>query len=140
MKQDPNCIFCKIIAGDIPSTRVYEDDDTIAFLDIGPLVKGHTLVIPKDHHESLADTPDELLARIMSASRKVAAAMKAGLGASGINIHQANGASAGQVVPHIHFHVVPRHDGDGHHWNWSAGEYGSIEEMSATAEKIKAGF
>ena len=65
MKQDPDCIFCKIVAGDNPSTKVYEDEHTLAFLDIGPIVKGHTLVIPKDHHDLLTDTPDETLERVI---------------------------------------------------------------------------
>ncbi len=140
MKHDPDCIFCKIVAGEIPSTRVYEDENTLAFLDIGPIVKGHTLVIPKDHHDALADTPDEALERVIVVARKVAAALTNGLGASGVNLHQANGACAGQVVPHLHLHVVPRYDNDGHHWNWRAKEYGSMKEMAETAEKIKKGI
>ena len=133
-----NCLFCKIVAGEIPSTKVYEDDHVLAFMDIGPLVRGHTLVIPKAHHNPLADTPDDVLARVIAVVRRIARAQIEGLGADGVNIHQANGAAAGQVVPHLHFHVVPRFAGDGHHWNWSPRPYADPSEASALADRIKA--
>lgn len=133
-----DCIFCKIVAGDIPSTKVYEDDHVLAFMDIGPLVRGHTLVIPKAHHNPLADTPDDVLARVIAVVRLVARAQQEGLGADGVNIHQANGAVAGQVVPHLHFHVVPRFANDGHHWNWTPHPYADLAEAAALADRIKA--
>lgn len=138
MNQDPDCIFCRIIAGQIPSTKIYEDENTLAFLDIGPLVKGHTLVIPKAHHSLLMESPDDVLKQVIVAVRRVAAALVKGLGADGVNIHQANGTSAGQVVPHLHVHVVPRYEGDGHHWNWKVREYASTQEMLKLAAQIKA--
>lgn len=134
------CIFCKIVAGEIPSVRVYEDADTLAFLDIGPIVKGHTLVIPKRHYDPLMDTPPEVLAALMGVVQRVARAQSAGLRADGINVTQANGKAAGQVVPHVHFHVIPRFLTDGHHWNWNAGRYNNPDEMTLIADKIRSGL
>lgn len=133
-----SCIFCKIVAGEIPSIRVHEDADVLAFMDIGPLVKGHTLVIPKSHHNLISETPDDVLAKVIAVVRKVAHAQKVGLGADGVNIHQANGAAAGQVVPHLHFHVVPRFHHDGHHWNWTPHPYADLSEASALASRIQS--
>jgi len=132
-----NCIFCKIIAGEIPSTRVYEDPHVLAFMDIGPVIKGHTLVIPKQHVDPITAAPADVLARVMTVVQKIAQAQMNVLKADGVNILQANGAAAGQVVPHLHFHVVPRFKTDGHHWNWAAKKYDSIDEMKQLAEKIK---
>lgn len=131
------CIFCKIIANEIPSTRVYEDDVCVAFMDINPMIKGHTLVIPKAHHNPLMETPDDVLQHLIVVAKKVAQAQMAALKASGINIHQSNGAAAGQVVPHIHFHVIPRFDNDGRCMNWTPTAYGSMAEMSAVANQIR---
>ena len=133
-----NCIFCKIVAGEIPSTRVYEDADTLAFMDIGPVIKGHTLVIPKQHYDPITKTPVDVLARLMKVVQKIAQAQLNGLKADGVNVLNANGTAAGQQVPHIHFHVVPRFKTDGHHWNWAAKKYDSMEEMRTLAEAIKS--
>lgn len=135
-----DCIFCKIIAGAIPSTRIYEDDRVLAFLDIGPVIKGHALVIPKTHYDPLMETPDAVLADLIAVVRRIARAQVSGLGADGVNVTQANGASAGQVVPHLHFHVIPRFLRDGHHWNWNAKSYDSTEEMKQIAGRIMAGL
>jgi len=132
-----DCIFCKIIAGEVPCTKVYEDDECLAFMDIGPIIKGHTLVIPRQHYDPLTETPDEILARLVAVVRRVAKAQVEGLGANGVNVTQANGACAGQVVPHIHFHVIPRFEDDGHSWNWRARSYKSPDEMQTYAEKIR---
>jgi histidine triad (HIT) family protein len=132
-----NCIFCKIVAGEIPSTRVYEDADTLAFMDIGPVIKGHTLVIPKQHYDPITKTPVDVLTRLMKVVQKIAQAQMNGLKADGVNVLNANGTAAGQQVPHIHFHVVPRFKTDGHHWNWAAKKYESIEEMKKIADEIK---
>ena len=131
------CIFCRIVAGQVPATKVYEDDAVLAFLDIGPVVKGHTLVIPKAHHDLMMQTPPDLLARMMAVVQKVAQAQVAGLDAEGINILQSNGAVAGQEVPHVHLHVIPRFQDDGHRWNWSAQRYGSPAEMHEWAERLR---
>ncbi|MFA5105757.1 MAG: HIT family protein [Candidatus Micrarchaeia archaeon] len=107
------CIFCKIAKGQLPSAKIYEDERAIAVLDIYPACPGHTLVIPKDHHTDLFDTPDATLESIARVSKKVAERLKAVLGAKAVNIINNSGAEAGQVVFHLHFHVVPRSAGDG---------------------------
>ncbi|MFH0879362.1 MAG: HIT family protein [Lentisphaerota bacterium] len=132
-----DCIFCKIIAGLLPSTKVYEDADVLAFMDIGPIVKGHTLVVPKKHFDPITSTPIEVLSKIMAVVQRVVAAQMKGLKADGVNVLQANGTAAGQQVPHIHFHVVPRFKTDGHHWNWNPKKYTDPEEMRKLAEAIK---
>lgn len=132
-----NCIFCKIVKGEIPSTRVYEDEDILAFMDIGPVVKGHTLVIPKEHFDPITNTPPEMLGKVIAVVQKIARAQMNGLKADGVNVLQANGAVAGQVVPHIHFHVVPRFKTDEHHWNWAAKKYEDPAEMKKLADAIK---
>lgn len=133
-------IFEKIVTREIPATIVYEDEDTLAFMDIGPIIKGHTLVIPKTCYDPVTETPDEVLSKLMLVAKRIAAAQIKGLGADGVNIIQNNGAAAGQVVPHIHFHVIPRFEGDGHHWNWNTKKYESPAEMEKLAEKIREGL
>ncbi len=132
-----HCLFCRIVAGEIPSTRVYEDADTLAFMDIGPIVKGHTLVIPKKHYDPITQTPEDVLAKVMAVVRNIAQAQMNGLKADGVNVLNANGEAAGQQIPHIHFHVVPRFKTDDHHWNWAAKKYESLDEMKKMAEEIK---
>lgn len=134
---NPDCIFCKIAAGTMPACKIYEDADTLAFMDIGPIVKGHSLVIPKTHHDPLAQTPPEVLHRLITVVQKIARAQIHGLKADGVNIMQANGRAAGQIVPHIHFHVIPRFIQDGHSWNWHPQTYTQPEEMQKTADAIK---
>jgi len=131
-----NCIFCKIVAGAVPCTRVYEDEATLAFMDIGPIVKGHTLVIPKEHFDPITATPPAVLQALILVVQRIARAQLAGLGADGVNVTQANGAAAGQVVPHLHFHVIPRFQTDGHHWNWKPKAYEGIAEIQALAKRI----
>lgn len=133
-----DCVFCKIVAGSIPSTKVFENEHVLAFMDIGPLVHGHVLVIPKAHCNPIFDAPDDLLAQVVSVVKRVAKAQIDGLGAAGVNVHQANGAAAGQVVPHLHFHVVPRFSGDGHHWNWNPRPYADFAEAAALANRIRS--
>lgn len=130
-------LFEKIVHREIPAVIVHEDDETLAFLDIGPIIKGHTLVIPKVCYDPLTETPDEVLAALMRVCKKVAAAQMNGLGADGVNIIQNNGRAAGQEVPHLHFHVIPRFEGDGHRWNWAAKEYENPGEMEQCAQKIR---
>jgi histidine triad (HIT) family protein len=134
----PSCVFCRICAGEVPSVRVYEDEETVAFLDIAPIVKGHTLVVPRRHCERITDAPDAVLARLIAMVRRIADAQVRGLGADGVNVTQANGAAAGQVVPHLHFHVIPRFESDGHHWNWRSKSYADPEEGRGFAERIRA--
>ncbi len=133
-----SCIFCRIVRGELPCTKVYEDDHVLAFMDIGPVIKGHTLVIPKAHHDPLPALPVELLARVISVVQRIAAAQLAALGADGVNVHQSNGAAAGQLVPHVHFHVIPRFATDGHRWNWAAKQYESPAEMQELGRRLAA--
>lgn len=108
-----DCIFCQIIAGELPSTRILETDDVLAFFTIGPVRPGHTLVVPKRHSPTFIETPTEDVAAVMGAAQQIGAAMlKSGL-ADGINIGVNNGASAAQTVFHIHAHVIPRMTDDG---------------------------
>lgn len=108
-----DCIFCKIIKGEIPCKKVYEDDKTFAFLDISPIHKGHTLVIPKEHHENILDMPEETLAELAKTVKKVSKAVKQATDADGFNVTQNNGAAAGQAVFHFHMHIIPRFENDG---------------------------
>ena len=108
-----DCIFCQIVAGDIPSRTVYEDDDVLAFLDVNPLAPGHTLVIPKDHHETLADLPEDESSAVFSALHRLAPAVEAAADAPATTVAFNNGEAAGQEVPHVHGHIVPRFADDG---------------------------
>ena len=103
-----DCIFCKIAKGEIPSRKVYEDKDVIAFLDINPANPGHTLVMPKRHAETIMDADDESLEKAIVVAKTIATRIKERLNADGVNILQNNGKHAGQLVNHVHFHVMPR--------------------------------
>jgi histidine triad (HIT) family protein len=118
-----DCIFCKIVAGKIPSLKIYENDHVLSFLDIGPLADGHTLVIPKKHYTYLHEMPSEELAEIGKALPEIADAVMAATGAQGYNVLQNNGRCAGQLVDHVHFHIIPRIEGDGLGYRWNAKEY-----------------
>lgn len=108
-----DCIFCRIVKGDIPATKVYEDADVLAFLDIQPVNLGHTLIIPKAHYENCQATPDEAMAALMRVARRVADAALGATGAKGFNIGINCGRVAGQVIMHTHVHVMPRFEDDG---------------------------
>lgn len=113
----PDCLFCKIKKGEIPSEKVYEDERVFAFLDIHPINPGHTLVIPKNHFENIHDIPEEEFAAAMKAAKKISTAVKSAVCADGINIGMNNERAAGQLVFHAHVHVIPRHAEDGfQHW------------------------
>jgi histidine triad (HIT) family protein len=135
---DPNCIFCKIVSGEIPSERVYEDEEIIAFMDIGPIISGHTLVIPRKHIDPITVAPPQLLNDLIRIVQRIAGAQMNGLKADGVNIMQNNGKAAGQEVPHLHFHVIPRFKNDGHHWNWNPKTYKDAEECAYFAEQIRS--
>ncbi|MCL2691331.1 MAG: HIT family protein [Candidatus Bathyarchaeota archaeon] len=111
MKFDADCIFCKIVQKQAPSSIIYEDEQVMAFLDIRPASEGHTLVISKEHYEGILDIPSGLLGRVHQVSKMVAVAAKQALNADGINVIQQNGRAANQEVFHIHVHVIPRHLG-----------------------------
>ena len=108
-----DCIFCKIISGEIPAERVYEDDKVLAFLDLKPSSKGHTLIVHKTHSQDFLSTPAEALSDLMPRIQKVATGVLKTTGASGFNLTVNNGSAAGQVVFHLHFHMIPRYQGDG---------------------------
>jgi histidine triad (HIT) family protein len=130
-----DCLFCKILAKEIPSVPIYEDADVYAFLDISPVQPGHTLVVPKKHSTGLLDADQETVKTVMAATQKIAQALKQGLGIEGLNIMQNEGAVAGQVIPHLHIHIIPRQVDDG--LKLWVGKPASIEERTAIAEKIK---
>jgi histidine triad (HIT) family protein len=108
MSYDSNNVFAKILRGDLPSVRLFEDAKTLAFLDIMPATEGHTLVIPKEAAETIFDLSDEGAANLIRTTKLVAAAVKKGLQCPGVMLAQLNGAAAGQTIPHIHFHILPR--------------------------------
>jgi len=130
-----NCIFCKIIKGEIPAEKIYEDEICFAFLDVNPVNLGHTLLIPKKHYENIYELPDDLLPKMSLVLKKLMIAVKKGVGADGMNLGMNNGEAAGQLVFHAHFHLMPRYTNDGHvHWK---GTPHTPEENKLTAEKIK---
>lgn len=130
-----SCLFCKIINGELPSTKVYEDENIIGILDINPVNIGHTLVIPKNHFATLHDIPDTILTPLIQAVQRLADALKLAVAADGINIEMNNGEAAGQIIHHAHIHIIPRHTNDGFkHWK---GARGYIDgEMREISEKI----
>ena len=128
------CIFCKIVEGKIPCSKVYEDKNTMAFLDINPTKKGHTLVIPKQHHATLVDVPDHLLHELIVAVKKIAPAVQAATNAQGLNFNLNMHPAAGQSVMHAHFHIIPRQDNDGLKL-WPQGKY-DAGEMDQMTKKI----
>ena len=116
------CIFCKTIAGEMPSTKVYESTNVVGIFDIHPTNKGHTLLIPKQHYESLLDVPAELFAELFQGVQKVGAAMIKGLDVKGFNVIVNNGSVAGQLIPHMHVHMIPRTLEDNLQ-HWPGGRY-----------------
>jgi histidine triad (HIT) family protein len=131
------CLFCKIVKGELPSSKIYEDEDTLAFLDLFPVNKGHSLVISKEHYENIFDVPEESLSKISSVMKNVADAVKKGVNADGISITQSNGKPAGQVIFHIHFHIIPRFKEDGLKL-WPQGKYkeNEMEEYKEIISKF----
>jgi len=132
---DADCVFCKIIAGAIPSMTIDEDERTVSFLDIAPFERGHILVVPKVHARILTDLAEADLNAVILAVQKIGARLLERLPCDGFNVFQNNGACASQTVPHVHFHVVPRHVGQP--LNWTPGRYGSSEEAKQTQAKLK---
>jgi len=132
-----DCIFCKILRNEIPSLKVYEDDETYAFMDINPANPGHVLVIPKYHAPNIFELPPQWLSACIVTAQKVALAVEKTVAPDGINILQANNEGAAQSVFHLHVHVMPRQNGDNLMMNW-AHTPGDMEAISALAEEIKA--
>lgn len=133
-----DCIFCKIVAGEIPCAKVYEDSDVLVFLDVIPNTIGHALVIPKTHAENVFDIEDTLLQKVMVTGKHLAMQMKKALGATAINLSSNNGKQAGQVVPHFHLHVIPRYENDGLQMYGPRPQHKpSFEELKELAERLK---
>ncbi len=137
MARDPDCIFCKIVAGEIPCFKLFEDEASLAFMDINPVQPGHALIIPKEHYEDLYAATDEALAATARTARRVAAAVRDTVGPEGLNLLQCNGRAAAQSVMHFHLHVIPRAVGDGLAMNWEI-KPGDMTRIGDLAERIKA--
>jgi len=139
LPHDSDCIFCKIVAGDIPCHKVYENDHVLAFLDVGPLSRGHTLLIPKGHWTTIMDMPTEPAAAIGAMLPQLSAAVMQAVDPKGINVLQNNSKAAGQVVGHVHFHLIPRAENDDLGFRWPAGELSdedAAELKQAIADKL----
>lgn len=134
-----DCVFCKIVVGQIPSTRVHEDEHTLAFMDIGQVNPGHVLIAVKKHAANLFELDDAQVAAIARASRKIARALKKIFDPEGLSVYQANGKAAGQTVFHYHVHLLPRHVGDGMELVWPV-KNPPREQLEAYAAKIRAGL
>ena len=132
-----DCIFCKIVRGEIPCYKVYEDNDVLAFLDISQTTKGHTLVISKEHFKNLLYVPKDVLAKVMGAAQKIAQAQVSSLGAKGVNIINNTNEMAGQTVMHFHIHVIPRYDSnDNLTIEFTPAQIGKLN-LPAIADEIK---
>jgi histidine triad (HIT) family protein len=137
MSLDNDCIFCKIIRGEIPSFKVFEDGEVMAFMDINPANPGHILVIPKYHAPNIFEVPTQWMLACMTVAQKIALAVEKTIGPDGINILQANGQGAAQSVLHYHVHVIPRQNGDDLKLNWGLVP-GDKDKIAQLAELIKA--
>lgn len=135
MAYDPSNVFARILRGEIPCHKVYEDDNTLAFMDIMPQAEGHVLVVPKTPGENIFELPPEALAATIRSTQKVAAAVKKAFDPPGVMIAQLNGAAAGQSVFHLHFHVVPRYAGKD--FRMQAGEMADPQQLAAHAARIR---
>ena len=137
MAADPDCLFCKIVAGEIPATRVAEDDRTIAFMDINPGTRGHALVIPKEHVRDLTEIDREELAAVAHAAQRLAKRMPQALGADGVNLINSCGSAAWQTVFHFHLHVIPRYADDTMRLPWTPSP-GDPDAIAEAAEALRA--
>lgn len=134
---DGNCIFCKIVAGQIPCFKLFEDDTTIAFMDINPVNPGHALAVAKGHWPTVDVIPADVLGAVAKTAQRVAKAVVSELKPGGVSLMQANGEAAGQSVPHLHIHVLPRHSEDGATLNWDY-RPGDKAEIEAIYKRLKA--
>lgn len=132
-----NCIFCKIAAGEIPSTTLYEDQDFRVILDLGPASKGHALILPKEHYVNIYEIPDELAAKAIILAKKMAGIMTRALNCDGFNIVQNNGEPAGQTVFHFHMHLIPRYEDDQVGLTWNPGSL-TEEDKEEVLRKVMA--
>lgn len=129
--KDKDCIFCLLANGDIPTAKVYEDDDLTVILDAGPATKGHALVLPKDHYKNITEVPQELAGKLVAIASRVGNAQMKALGAAGFNIVINTNEAAGQTVFHCHVHVIPRYEGDAGIVSWVPGEAKDSETVAA---------
>ena len=130
------CIFCQIVKHEIPCHQVYEDDKVLAFLDIKPVNPGHILVLPKKHYQNIDDITEEDFIAVMLVVKKMGKLLKEKLGVAGYNVVENNDPVSGQIIPHLHFHVIPRHASDGH-VQWPQSEY-APQEAEKIAAKLKS--
>jgi histidine triad (HIT) family protein len=133
---DPDCLFCKILAGEISARRVYEDEHTIAFMDIAPATRGHALVVPRAHYEDLYSVDPEALARTTTIAQRLALRARDRLGADGVNLLNSCRPAAWQTVFHFHIHVIPRYDGDPLKLPWRPAP-GDEQEIEAAAAELR---
>ena len=134
---DADCVFCKIVAGKLPCFKLLEDETTIAFMDINPVNPGHALAVAKGHWPTVDVIPPDVLANVARTAQRVAKAAVEALAPAGVNLVQANGPAAGQSVPHLHVHIMPRRTGDDVSLNWTPVP-GDMKEIEAVAGKLKA--
>lgn len=134
--RNENCIFCKIIGGEIPSVKLYEDEDFVIVLDVGPASLGHALILPKEHYANVFEMPEELLAKCVSLAKVWGEKLVKALNADGLNLVQNNGTAAGQTVFHYHLHMIPRYDGDTVGELWTPGKL-TDEMKQEILEKVK---
>jgi len=134
---DADCVFCKIVAGKLPCFKLLEDETTIAFMDINPVNPGHALAVAKGHWPTVDVIPPDVLANVARTAQRVAKATVRALAPAGVNLVQANGPAAGQSVPHLHIHIMPRRAGDDVSLNWTPAP-GDMKEIEAVAGKLKA--
>ncbi len=134
---DGSCIFCKIVAGQVPCFKLSEDETTIAFMDINPVNPGHALAVAKGHWPTVDVIPAEVLAGVARTAQRIAKAVMKELKPPGVNLMQANGEGAGQSVPHLHIHIMPRRANDGLILNWEP-KPGDMKEIEAVYQRLKA--
>ncbi len=134
--RNENCIFCKILNGEIPSAKLYEDEDFAIILDVGPASFGHALIIPKEHYANLFEMPEEMLSKCMKLAKVWGDKLVKALNADGLNLVQNNGLAAGQTVFHYHLHMIPRYEGDSVGGLWTPGSL-SEEQKKEILEKVK---
>lgn len=123
MSRDPDCVFCKVVSVELPASVVYEDEGVVAFLDIAPLAEGHILVVSREHHTRFSEFPPQKCAKLASVLPALGRALMDVTGAEGFNLLVNEGVVAGQAVDHLHFHLIPRKEGDLLGYRWNAGKY-----------------
>jgi histidine triad (HIT) family protein len=134
--RDPDCIFCKIIAGELPGEIIEQDDKTVAFMDINPGTRGHLLVVPREHARDLLEIGEEDLAATIATAKRMAQRVHDRLGADGVNLLNSRGSAAWQTVFHFHIHVIPRYDGDPLRLPWRPAP-GDMDEIAAVASRLR---